>query len=353
MGDLIVVGAGAAGLSAAWAASLMGFSVVCLEARRIGHPAASSNGLVKILRYAYEDEKFSRLLVEAEELWRMLEEGTGVSLLRRCDGLNIGRSGSKRMASIVASLEATGRDYEVLRQGDSHLDRLGINLAPDERAVLEIGAAVIEPKAALAALSLAARASGVRIFEGVQARSIVESAAGLRVETGDRTFLADRVIVAAGPWVHDLVPEPPIPLSVTRQQQVIFATDKPIGDGRQLIWTDLVNDDGYGIVNTASGLHVVGSHAPGPAVNPAEITGHAADHDAAHVQALAFQRRLGAVRVEPVSSRICHYTSTADGDFVVTHCPGLPGTVLLSACSGHGFKFVVTTGLRAAELAAR
>jgi sarcosine oxidase len=54
---------------------------------------------------------------------------------------------------------------------------------------------------------------------------------------------------------------------------------------------------------------------------------------------------------EIVDVRVCHYTTTVTHDFVVDDCPGLPGVVLLSACSGHGFKFTITTGGYAAALA--
>jgi len=352
MGDLIVVGAEAAGLSAAWAASLMGFSVTCIEARRVGHPAASSAGLVKILRYAYESEKFSRLLVGAERRWRDLEARSGRRLIRRCASLNIGAAGSPPIASVISSLDAAQRKYEVLRPGSSRLAILGMRLFPHEEAVLEIDAGVISPDTVLAALSREARKNGVRIVEGVTVREIAERSAGLRVETDFGRFMVDRVIVAVGPWLPDLIPAPPIPLTVTRQRQLMFGTDRPIGNGRPLAWAEMIHDDGYGVINTTYGRHVVGSHAPGPVVASARATNLEPDHDAVRIQAAAFQDRLiGDIRIKQFSTRLCHYTSTANADFLVSRCADVPGTVLLSACSGHGFKFVLSTGYRAAELA--
>ncbi|HEY7175821.1 MAG TPA: hypothetical protein VH442_12970, partial [Micromonosporaceae bacterium] len=64
------------------------------------------------------------------------------------------------------------------------------------------------------------------------------------------------------------------------------------------------------------------------------------------------RRRFGlTVQPQVVEVRACHYTSTPSTDFVIDDCPGLPGVVLLSACSGHGFKFTITTGTYAAALA--
>jgi len=45
------------------------------------------------------------------------------------------------------------------------------------------------------------------------------------------------------------------------------------------------------------------------------------------------------------------YMVEVAADFVIDDCPGRPGVVLLSACSGHGFKFTITTGAYAAALA--
>jgi sarcosine oxidase len=45
-----------------------------------------------------------------------------------------------------------------------------------------------------------------------------------------------------------------------------------------------------------------------------------------------------------VSSCVCMYTNTPDERFVATSPATLPGVTILSACSGHGFKFASVMG---------
>jgi glycine/D-amino acid oxidase-like deaminating enzyme len=54
-----------------------------------------------------------------------------------------------------------------------------------------------------------------------------------------------------------------------------------------------------------------------------------------------------------VESRVCLYTNTPDYDFLVDTHPAHPEVLLLSPCSGHGFKFASVIGEIAAELTTR
>jgi sarcosine oxidase len=51
-----------------------------------------------------------------------------------------------------------------------------------------------------------------------------------------------------------------------------------------------------------------------------------------------------------VNARVCLYTNTPDDRFIATSPAGMPGVTVLSACSGHGFKFAAVMGELMAEL---
>jgi glycine/D-amino acid oxidase-like deaminating enzyme len=55
----------------------------------------------------------------------------------------------------------------------------------------------------------------------------------------------------------------------------------------------------------------------------------------------------------PVNSGTCIYTNTPDGNFVVDLHPRDARVILVSACSGHGFKFSSVIGEICTELATR
>ena len=47
---------------------------------------------------------------------------------------------------------------------------------------------------------------------------------------------------------------------------------------------------------------------------------------------------------------VCMYTNTPDGHFLIDHHPDHDDVLIVSPCSGHGFKFASAVGEVAAEL---
>jgi glycine/D-amino acid oxidase-like deaminating enzyme len=49
---------------------------------------------------------------------------------------------------------------------------------------------------------------------------------------------------------------------------------------------------------------------------------------------------------------VCLYTNTPDGHFLIDRHPTHPEVLIVSACSGHGFKFATVIGESVAQLVA-
>lgn len=352
MGRMVVVGAGVAGLSAAWAAASMGFIVTCIEARRVGSEAGSSMGWAKIFRFSYEDQRYSRLMIESERCWGEIEKRTGEKLIEYCPALNITRRDSSDLDALQDSLDSSGRLFKVLYPGDARLDEFGIRLLDDEAGILEMDAGIMRPQATLSALSQVARQAGAEVLEGVKATRIYGMTSSIRVEAGSRCFDADRVIVAAGPWVEDLIHDLSPKLSVTRQYQTVFATPRPVGAGSCVSWVKIDDDDYYGIFNGPDGLHMIGTHKNGENTHPdSPIEIEAVDREMQQQLSFIGPRLGDGVEFKSLSRRVCHYTNTTSGDFLIAPLSGSPEIVILSACSGHGFKFGVIAGMHAVQVA--
>lgn len=350
-GKLIVVGAGAAGLSAAWSAARMGFDVVCLDANGVGAETASSAGWMKILRYAYDDIRYAALMTETEPRWRFLEKTFGHSLIEPCPSLNFGSRQSPVVQRLRNCLDAVGRKSVLLEWDDERTSALGGLAREGEAGVVELDAGLMKPATVLRALRRAAESSGVQLREHTPALTVSSRAGGVRVDTPAGRLDADCAVVAAGPWTPRLLPGLAGTLTVTRQVQTLFTTGEPMGDGSLFSWAEVAEDTFYGACNLDGGRHVIGTHALGEAVDPGTPRDPGTEDKAvlAQLEFLAGRTRTG-TRITPIATRVCHYTSTADGDFLIERHQ--PRVVALSACSGHGFKFSVTTGHQAAQLAA-
>ena len=74
----------------------------------------------------------------------------------------------------------------------------------------------------------------------------------------------------------------------------------------------------------------------------------APDEGPALIRRHAAGRLLGLAET-PLRSVVCPYTNTSDGDFLITPLPDNEHAILVSACSGHGFKHSAGLGEVVAE----
>ena len=78
---VVVVGGGAMGAATAWFLARSGQPVTLLEQYDAAHTHGSSHGSSRIFRFSYEDQDYVDLGVEAQGLWRTLEEESGRQLV--------------------------------------------------------------------------------------------------------------------------------------------------------------------------------------------------------------------------------------------------------------------------------
>src|SRR5918911_2353625 len=100
--EVVVVGAGLAGLATAWALARAGREVVVLEQFEVGHARGSSHGHARIFRLVYDDPHYVRLAQQALPLWRELEGETGRAVLRTTGSVDLGPGLEERRRALEA-----------------------------------------------------------------------------------------------------------------------------------------------------------------------------------------------------------------------------------------------------------
>jgi sarcosine oxidase len=340
--DAIVVGGGIMGAASAWSLARRGRSVVMLEQFERGHTRGSSHGGSRIYRLAYPDPVYIDLARAAREEWRELEAETHTDLLIRTGSVDHGHAAS--VGAIEAALIARNVRHEVLRSDEAARRWPGMRFAgpvlyqPDGGRVM----------AAQAWSTLIERFEqlGGRMRWSTPGRAIEPAGDGARVVTDDETYEAPVVIVAAGGWLPSLLtarvalPE----IVVTQESAFHFAPRQP-SEWPSFIHHALVPV--YGLETPGEGVKVAEHHS-GPAVS-------AADRDfvvdaTARARVVEFVAEwLPGLDPTPVTEVTCLYTNTANEDFVLDRVGPF---VVVSPCSGHGFKFAPAIGRMAANLAA-
>lgn len=349
--DVCVVGLGAAGGQAAWQLARRGRRVIGLDRFDPPHDRGSSHGRSRIIREAYfEGAAYVPLVRRAYELWAELERASGAELLRITGGLWLGAPAGDMVAGCLAAAHAHDVAVRVLDAGGVR-DEFPMFAVPDELVgVHEARAGVLRPEAAVAAALALARAAGADLRTGEAVLGWEAIPGGVRVRTAAGSCEAAHLILAAGAWTPELAPAIAGALTVERQMAVWLREAEPIA-GPMPVW---FWDAGPGVAvygfPPSDGTLKLALHHHGEPTTADTVDRRPDEHHAQVVRELG-TRLLGPAAGPVAEASVCLYTNTPDEHFAIGPLPGEDRVTLVSACSGHGFKFASAVGEAAADLA--
>ena len=262
--DVVVVGAGLIGLSAAWRLAQAGRTITVLERDTVG--AGASLAATGMLAPAAEHEPGSDpllpLALESLSRWPGfrddLQAAAGLEIDYREEGtlvLAIGRDEVERLRfrhdlQVRSGLEARWLSGPEVRAREPSLRpgiSAGLFCAHDHQ---------VDPSLVMAALVRACLKAGVVIVEACPVEALVWSGARVTgVRTGGGEVGADVVLLASGAWSGEagLLPETlALPVRPLRGQSLALRTTKRTGTLKHMVWTEQVHmapkSDGHLIV---------------------------------------------------------------------------------------------------------
>ena len=354
--DVIVVGVGAMGSSACYHLARRGARVLGLEQFDIPHALGSSHGYSRMIRMAYyEHPDYVPLLRRAYELWRELERAAGQKLLFEVGGIYMGPPEGHVVRGTVEAARRHGLEHEVLSHGQLVGRFPQFRVPQNYTGVWEPRAGFLLPEKVIAAQAELALRAGAELHgrEGVvewEARGD-----GVTVRTGKARYSGKKLIFCGGAWTGRLVSALGAQLVVTRQPLGWVWPRRPevFELGRFPVWgieeADGSLSYGFPMIPDNPGLKVA-RHAPGTATDPDTVQRQATSADEAEVRAIV-ERHLPEAVGPLLSMRICMYTNSPDGHFIIDFDPGHPNVLLACGFSGHGFKFASVIGEILADLA--
>lgn len=349
--DVAIIGAGAMGSATAWWLARRGVDTVLIERFEQGHRRGSSHGATRIFRLAYDDRRFVRMAIEAQPLWRELEDDAGRALLLTTGGVD--HRDPVRVAATAGALAAEGVRHEVIFPAEAAERWPGMRFEGQVLVQAEAGRCLAD--ATVRALQERAVAHGAAIRFSTGAASVAVGGApgsggrAVRVVAGDEEWAARVAVVTAGAWVTSVVRQqvPLPPVRVTREQVQHFAplaSPQPPAE-----WPSFIHHRDrvvYGLLAPGEGVKAA-FHHEGLVVDPETRTFDLDAATAADAAAYA-ERWLPGVDPTPVHGATCLYTSTPTHEFILERRGPI---VVGSPCSGHGFKFTPLIGRLLADLA--
>ncbi|KAG8170254.1 hypothetical protein KVR01_000999 [Diaporthe batatas] len=350
---------------------------------------ASSIDTSRIIRADYADPAYAALAAEAQEEWRR-PGGCGADGRYSECGLiittdddpatnpkNYARSSWDNVRALAAADPALRGKIQELPDPAAIAAAYGTGGGGSGRwGYINRNSGWADAERCMDWLHAQARATGRVTFVNGTAASLICSTynrrtpevRGVRLADGSE-LQAGLTVLAAGAWTPSLVD---LGGRAVATGQVVAYVDLTPSEQASLegIPTLLNLSTGYFIITPAGGTLKVARHSYGylnPTPTPASAGGMMSapsthltsppttsipESDRAALRAAMCELvpSLPALRTRPFrETRLCWYTDTVDGDFIIDYHPDYRGLFLATGGSGHGFKFLPVIGDRIAQ----
>ncbi|PCH63878.1 MAG: glycine oxidase ThiO [Gammaproteobacteria bacterium] len=211
MSDVVVIGAGVIGMMTARDLALRGARVTLLERGCAGEESSwAGGGILSALIPWRAAEEINQLIVWGHDrypqLAQVLSEETGIDVQWCQSGMGVLVSDT---IDAIAWSQRFGLQVETLTSEQAASQMTGIVFSDDAQSMVYLPevAQLRNPRLVEALLS-SLDGLGVTVYEHCPVKSIERSAVRITaVKAADATFSADSVVVAAGAWAAQLVPE--------------------------------------------------------------------------------------------------------------------------------------------------
>jgi sarcosine oxidase len=354
--DAIVVGLGAIGSGAAyWLSRRLGDRVLGLEQFELGHANGAGQDHSRIIRLSYHRPDYVRLARRAYQAWAEVEAESGVRIVTRTGGLDIGpRDGAIPLHDYIHAMTAESVAFEHLAGPEIVRRWPQWRLGDEHHGLYQADAGIADPNRGNAAHQRLARAHGATLLERTPVAALAQRGDGtIEVELADGTVhRAPQVVIAADAWTNDLLAafDRRLPLTIIQAQVTYVAPPDPgrFAPDRFPIWIWMDDPSFYGFPTYGEAGPKAAEDVGGDEVTPATRT---FDRNEVGFRRLTdfLERHLPDHLGPEISTKTCLYTLTPDRDFVIDHLPDVPG-VHVALGAAHAFKFASVLGRILSEL---
>ena len=347
--EVVVVGAGIAGLSTAWSLAKRGHRVTLLEQGSIPNPLAASGDHHRIIRRAYPSGSgYGRAITEAYSAWEEMWADLGQCHYDHRGFACVSREPGDEAEDYLEGLKEGGFPFDLLTAEETASRWPFFDPATIRYAYFSEEGGALHCRRIADGLCEWLRANDVDVREQARVVSVDADAGTVALADGE-TLHADRIGVTAGAWVTKLFPD--LAGTLSTQRTAVVYLDPPadlkaawerapvILDVGGTVDGYIIPPSGGGGLKFGTGLHkkvnpdADADRAPRPEEG-AQILSHFSPPMA----------RLSEYTVLEVVT--CAYTFTADERFFGM---GKGKAIVVSACSGHGYKFGAAVGRRVAD----
>ena len=358
--DVIVAGMGAMGSASVDALARSGprgkrRRVLGIDRFSPPHGLGSSHGRTRIIREAYfEHPAYVPIVRRAFDLWRELERDAGRTLYTKTRGITLGPEDGMLVRGARASAEKFLVPHRVLSAAGVTRNFPGLQPRDDMVGVVEERAGVLFPEQCIAAMLQRAERAGAELKRDEVVVAWEDTGDGVIVRTALGEYRAAHLVISGAAWMPTLVPELAPTLRVERQPihwfvpasrpEEFSAARCPV-----TLWEYAPDRVFYTLPDFGDGVKAA-VHYEGTSVDPDRVDRSTSAEEDAYAADL-LRRFMPHAKGQLRESQVCLYTNTPDLHFIIDRHPAhAERVVVVSACSGHGFKFATAIGEIVADL---
>jgi sarcosine oxidase len=362
--DVAIVGLGAMGASAALQLAKRGAKIIGFDRFDPPHSLGSSHGETRVTRLAIgEGEHLTPLAMRSHELWGEIESESGASLIGQTGALIISSEENAAQTHVsgffnktVAAAERFGILHQVLGASQIRARWPQFHVRDDELGYFEPTAGFVRPEECVRTELMLARHHGAEIRTGETAIGFDGFSGGAKIVTDRGCYSSNKVILAAGAWLPELLDRRYASLfKVHRQMQFWFEVEDAgaFAPARFPVFIWELQNSARGIYGfpAMNGAHAItiASETFESVTTPADIRREVSAEEITAVYDFVGPNVRG-VTGRCIKATACLYTVTPDFGFVVDAHPDHDDVVLASPCSGHGFKHSPAIGEMLADM---
>ena len=352
--DAIVIGVGGMGSAAVYHLARRGLKVLGLEKYAVPHEMGSSHGYSRMIRYTLQEHpSYVPLVRRSYELWHEMEETAGEELMVTTGSIRAGAPDSPFFLNAKEACDLHSIPYEILTPSEVNKRFPGYRFPEEISSVYQADGGFLLPERCIVTHVQAAERAGADVHSQETVLDWEVRGDGVQVRTDRDTYTAGRLVVTAGPWAANLVPELAAYAVPERQVMGWFQPERPeLYTAETFPVFGVFTEEGryYGFPShVVPGFKIGRAHHLLQKVDPDAIDRevHPEDED---ILRQAVNRYFPLAAGKLLDRKTCMYTNTPDGHFMIGTLPGQPQVSVAAGFSGHGFKFASVIGEIMADL---
>lgn len=347
--DVVIIGAGSMGMSAGYYLSKANKSVALIDKYDPPHSEGSHHGESRLIRHAYgEGEKYVPLALRAQELWEAMEKEAGTEVFLKTGVLNIGTHNSPFLKNVIKSAKTFSLPVESLSSQQINERWPGYQLPEYLMGCFERNSGILMSEVAISSYRKLAAQYGAKIYPNSNIQSVEADDEGVKVKLNGGEIVGKQLILSAGKGTNQVASylNRELPLSTVRKTFSWFHSDEKLYNPEVFpAWS--FNDETstfYGFPSLNHSGVKIGRHDGGHDILPNEELETFGSYPEDHDPESKIVEPYFAEKVQRKEGKVCTYTNSPDGDFIIDRLPGYQNILVACGFSGHGFKFSSAIG---------